>query len=53
VFYPPLYTYKAMRRVYAQGRWLTRLKFVFLTFAYFALLSVLAVFTALVSLVTL
>lgn len=35
VFYLPIYLYKAMRRVYGQGRLLTILKFTFLFFAYF------------------
>lgn len=35
VFYLPIYLYKAMRRVYGQGRFLTILKFGFLFFAYF------------------
>lgn len=35
VFYLPIYLYKAMRRVYGQGRLLTILKFGFLFIAYF------------------
>jgi hypothetical protein len=42
-----------MRRVYAQGRWVTRLKFSVLALAYLALILVLAVFTSIFSLVTL
>jgi hypothetical protein len=53
LFYPPLYTYKAMRRVYAQGRWVTRLKFSVLTLSYVTLMLLLSLFTALYSLVTL
>jgi len=53
VIYPPIYTYKAMRRVYAQGRWITRAKFSALTLGYLTLLLVLAVVTSLYSLVTL
>jgi hypothetical protein len=34
VIYVPIYLYRAMRRVYAQGRWVTRLKFFFLLGAY-------------------
>jgi hypothetical protein len=53
LFYPPIYTYKAMRRVYAQGRWITRLKFVALASAYFVFIVLLATVTSLWSLVTL
>jgi hypothetical protein len=53
VVWPPLYTYKAMRRVYAQGRWMTRLKFLVLTAAYLTLMIMMALFTALYSMVTL
>jgi hypothetical protein len=35
IFYLPIYLYKAMRRVYGQGRLLTILKFMFLFIAYF------------------
>lgn len=38
VFYLPIYLYKAMRRVYGQGRFLTILKFGFLIVAYFVCL---------------
>jgi len=34
--YVPVYLYKALRRVYGQGRFFTILKFLILTFAYFA-----------------
>jgi hypothetical protein len=51
--WPPLYTYKAMRRVYGQGRWATRAKFFALSAAYLTLLILLAFFTALYSMVTL
>jgi hypothetical protein len=53
LFYPPYYTYKAMRRVYAQGKWLTRLKFFVLSCAYLTFLLMLAVFTVLYSVLTL
>ena len=53
LFYPPIYTYKAMRRVYAQPRWATRLKFLVLAFAYFGFILVLAAVTSIWSLVTL
>ena len=33
--YTPLYLYKAMRRVYAQGRFKTLMKYVFLVGSYF------------------
>jgi hypothetical protein len=38
IFYLPIYLYKAMRRVYGQGRLLTILKFMFLFVAYFVCL---------------
>ena len=53
LFYPPLYTYKAMRRVYAQGRWMTRAKFTVLAMSYLTLMVLLGIFTAIYSLVTL
>jgi hypothetical protein len=53
LFYPPIYTYKAMRRVYAQRRWITRLKFLVLAFAYVGLILALAAVTSVWSLVTL
>ncbi len=34
--YVPVYLYRALRRVYGQGRYFTILKFLILTFAYFA-----------------
>jgi hypothetical protein len=34
VIWVPIYLYKAMRRVYAQGRWVTRLKFMLLGLGY-------------------
>jgi len=49
----PLYTYKAMRRVYGQGRWRTRAKFVVLSAGYFVLVVILAVVTSLYTVVTL
>ena len=53
LFYPPYYTYKAMRRVYAQGKWQTRFKFVVLSAAYVTFLAGLAFFTMIYSLLTL
>jgi hypothetical protein len=53
VFYPPFYTYKAMRRVYAQGKWVTRFKFIALSLAYLTFLLALGFFTAVYSLLTL
>jgi len=51
--YPAIYTYKAMRTVYGQERWVRRLKFIALTLAYGVLLLIIASFTALFSMVTL
>lgn len=45
VFYIPIYLYKAMRRVYAQGRLLTSVKLIFLSGAY--LFSLLLTFVSL------
>jgi hypothetical protein len=53
LLYPPYYTYKAMRRVYAQSRWLTGLKWVGLSLSYLAFILLLGVFTSVYSLVTL
>ena len=53
VFYPPFYTYRAMRRVYAHGKWVTRFKFFALSLAYFTFLLALGLFTAVYSLLTL
>ncbi len=53
LFYPPLYTYRAMRRVYAQGKWTTRLKFVVLACAYLVFIVALTIVTSLYSLLTL
>ena len=53
VLYPPFYTYKAMRRVYAQGKWVTRFKFFALSLAYITFLLALGFFTAVYSLLTL
>ena len=47
------YTYRAMLRVYGQGKWVTRLKFTALVFAYFVCMSVLGVMMSLYTLVTL
>ncbi|MEJ0036331.1 MAG: DUF3667 domain-containing protein [Gammaproteobacteria bacterium] len=53
LFYPPIYTYRAMRRVYAQGRWITRLKFLVLACVYLVFVGAIAVFTSVYSLLTL
>jgi len=52
-FYPPIYTYRAMRRVFPQNRWLTRLKFGVLVFAYGNLMFILAIATFSYSVATL
>ena len=50
LLYVPVYLYKALRRVYEQGRLFTILKFLILTFAYFAgliiMFSLVALFAA-------
>ena len=46
-FYIPIYLFKALRRVYENGRLLTSLKLVFLFFAYLIGLSLIVVFAAL------
>ncbi len=51
--YPAIYTYKAMRNVYGQSRWVRRLKFTALALAYGVLFLTIASFTALYSMVTL
>ncbi len=53
LLYPPVYTYRAMRRVYAQGKGITRLKFLALACVYFVFVVTLAVATSLYSLLTL
>lgn len=53
LFYPPYYTYKAMRLVYAQPRGLTMLKWIGLSVAYLFFILLLGVFTSVYSLVTL
>jgi hypothetical protein len=53
VVYPPLYTYRAMRRVFPQNRWLTRLKFAALVFAYGILMLIMALATVSYSAATL
>lgn len=50
---PPLYTYRAMRRVYAQGKWITRLKFFVLTCAYLIFVVAITIFTSVYSVLTL
>jgi ABC-type multidrug transport system fused ATPase/permease subunit len=49
----PYYTYRAMLRVYGQGKWITRFKFVALSFAYLILVNVLAVIMSIYTLITL
>jgi uncharacterized protein DUF3667 len=53
LIYPPVHTYKAMRRVYAQGKWKTRLKFLALACVYFVFVFALALVTSVYSLLTL
>lgn len=53
VLYPPLYTYRAMRRVYPQRRWITRLKFVALACVYLVFVVAIATLTSVYSLLTL
>ena len=49
----PYYTYRAMRRVYEQGAWLTRLKFVVLAGSYVLLLMMTLVLTSFYTVITL
>jgi hypothetical protein len=53
LFYPPIYTYRAMRRVYAQGKWATRMKFFVLACVYLVFVGAIAVLTSVYSLLTL
>jgi hypothetical protein len=53
LIYPPIYTYRAMRRVFPQNRWLTRLKFAVLVFAYGNLMLIMALATVSYSVATL
>jgi len=53
VLYPPVYTYRAMRRVYAQGKWITRLKFFVLACTYLIFVVALTIATSIYSLLTL
>jgi hypothetical protein len=53
LFYPPVYTYRAMRRVYAQGKWITRMKFFVLACVYLVFVVAIAVATSVYSLLTL
>ena len=46
------YSYKSMRRFYGQGKWLTRLKFVTLSMAYFTGATTLLIFIAFFSFLT-
>ena len=49
----PFYTYRAMRRVYDQGKWVTRSKFLVLSMSYIVLGIIMAVLLALYTAVTL
>lgn len=49
----PYYTYRAMLRVYAQGLWITRLKFSALVLAYLILLSIMVAVLGLYTMATL
>ena len=53
LLYPPIYTYRAMRRVYAQGKWITRAKFFVLTCVYLVFVVAIALSTSVYSLLTL
>jgi len=53
LLYPPVYTYRAMRRVYPQRRWITRLKFIALACVYLVFVVAIAIFTSVYSLLTL
>jgi hypothetical protein len=49
----PYYGYRAMLRVYGQGKWVTRLKFTVLAFSYLVLGTIMAVFLGLYTVATL
>ena len=49
----PYYTYRAMLRVYGQGKWVTRAKFSVLSLSYFVLGMILTVLLGLYTAVTL
>jgi hypothetical protein len=49
----PYYTYRAMLRVYGQGKWRTRAKFLVLAVSYFVLVDVLAVIMSIYTVITL
>jgi uncharacterized protein DUF3667 len=49
----PYYTYRAMLRVYGQGKWVTRLKFTAVAFAYIILVNILAVMMSIYTVITL
>jgi hypothetical protein len=53
LFYPPIYSYRAMRRVYAQGKGITRAKFLILALVYLVFVIAIAVATSVYSLLTL
>jgi hypothetical protein len=53
LFYPPVYTYRAMRRVYPQSKGITRLKFFALACVYLVFVVAIAIATSLYSLLTL
>lgn len=49
----PYYAYRAMLRVYGQGKWVTRLKFTVLAFAYFVLILFMGIAMSLYTVITL
>ena len=53
VLYVLYYTYRSMLRVYGQGKWVTRLKFTALAFAYIVCMSVMGVVMSLYTMITL
>ncbi|HEV7717290.1 MAG TPA: DUF3667 domain-containing protein [Steroidobacteraceae bacterium] len=53
IFLVPYYAYRAMLRVYGQSRWITRSKFVVLTFAYIFCGLLMALLTSLYTVITL
>lgn len=53
LLYPPVYTYRAMRRVYGQGKSVTRLKFFALACVYLVFVVAIALVTSFYSLLTL
>ena len=49
VIYLPVYLYKSLRRVYESGRWITVLRFLFLSFSYFVGLVIIVGVAALIA----